>query len=226
MVTGTDVSTISSTWSSSSSERIVVPPSTYTRLVNPVFPNAFNASDGDCAVTVTLLESNSGTSFCVIVRLTTITRLPSYGHGTLSLATNSATWSNVRRPITTASTVFRNAPKPKSSSPSGWGKKSSEPSGLAMYPSIVTPMYTTVSGRGADMYAAVAAASRSSAEERIKSCRPPLRNWRRPLVSPLSSLLSEGRPNRFFPSPRLALLRGSSAWCGLPMRLLGTTLFR
>ena len=49
---------------------------------------------------------------------------------------------------------------------------------------------------------------------------------RRPLVSPLSSLLSEGRPNRFFPSPRLALLRGSSAWCGLPMRLLGTTLFR
>ena len=55
-----------------------------------------------------------------------------------------------------------------------------------MKPSMVTPRYTTVSGRGADMYAAVAAASKSSADERINSCRPPLRNVRRGVPSPSS----------------------------------------
>ena len=76
---------------------------------------AFSASAGDCELTVTLEASASGTSFWLIVRLTTVTRFPSYGHGTLSLITNSTTWSNVLRPIITASTVPINALNPKSS---------------------------------------------------------------------------------------------------------------
>ena len=111
-------------------------------------------------------------SSCRIVRLTTYTGFPAYGHGTPSF-TNATTWSKVLRPIMTTSTDARKSANPKSSFGSdGVGRKSSAPSGLARKPSMVKPTYTTVCRSAAPAPLAAAGMGASA----VASDAPPARS--------------------------------------------------